>query len=381
MISQKARKITPFLVMDVMERALELEKAGADIVHLELGEPDFETPEVIKEAGIRALREGKTHYTHSMGLLELREAISQNTKERYGVTVSPEQILVTSGSSPCMQMTFAALLESGDEVILADPGYACYRNMIEFHGGVPVPVEIREEEGFELLPQAIERKVTSRTRAILINSPANPTGTLISCEHLRRIASLGVPILSDEIYHGLVYGEREHTILEFTDQAFVFNGFSKLYAMTGWRLGYVMIPKEFQRPLQKIQQNFLISASAFVQWAGVAALQSASADVQRMVETYNARRKILLQGLRGLGFTIPYEPLGAFYVFVNVKKFCSDSLRFAFEVLANAHVGVAPGIDFGPSGEGYVRFSYASAADRIHEGVERLGRFLKTISR
>ena len=381
MISKKAQKIKPFLVMDVMERACEMELEGADIVHLELGEPDFESPEVIKEAGIRAIREGKTHYTHSLGLLELREAICRRTKERYGVSVSPEQILVTSGSSPCMQMTFAALLEPGDEVILADPGYACYRNMVEFHGGVPVPVKLREEEEFQLLPEAIEEKITSKTRAILINSPSNPTGTLIPAEHLQRVSGFGVPILSDEIYHGLVYGEPEHTILEFTDQAFVFNGFSKLYAMTGWRLGYVIIPKEFQRALQKIQQNFFISASAFVQWAGVAALKSASADVRSMAETYNARRKVLLQGLRALGLTIPYEPLGAFYVFVSVKRFCEDSLRFAFDVLARAHVGVAPGIDFGENGEGFVRLSYANSSERIQQGIQRLGHYLKEIAR
>lgn len=363
--------------MDVMERAFELEKAGVDIVHLELGEPDFETPEVIKQAGIQAIRDGKTHYTHSLGLLELREEISKKICGRYGVTISPDRILVTSGSSPCMHIAFAAILEPGDEVILADPGYACYRNMIEFQGGVPVFVKVREEEGFQLLPEAIEEKLTSRTKAILINSPSNPTGSIIPEENLERISSLGVMVLSDEIYHGLAYRGRDHTILEFMDRAFVFSGFSKLYAMTGWRLGYVIVPTEFLRSLQKIQQNFFISASDFTQWAGVAALRFAAEDVKKMVATYDARRKLLLRGLKELGFKVRYEPLGAFYVFVNIKEFSQDSLSFAFDLLAKAHVGVAPGIDFGENGEGYVRFSYASAEERIREGIGRLARYLR----
>lgn len=377
MVSSKALAIAPFLVMDVLDRAQEIERAGKRVIHLEVGEPDFDTPEVVKEAAIRALKEGKTHYTHSMGLVELREAISEHYWNSYRVRVAPDQILVTPGSSPGMQLAFSALLEDGDEVILSDPGYACYSNMIRFHDGTPVAVEIFEEERFQYAPSAIARKISPKTKGIVINSPANPTGMLLSPERLREIARFGRFLLSDEIYHGLTYGEKAHSVFEFTDRAFVFNGFSKLYAMTGWRLGYVIVPPEFVRPMQKIQQNFFISANAFVQWAGVAALRETADDVASMVARYDQRRGFIIQGLRKLGFGILSEPQGAFYVFANAKRFGADSLKLSLDILERVQVGVAPGIDFGANGEGYLRFCYANSIENIEEGLERLKRYLE----
>ena len=377
MISKKAQEIPPFIVMDVLEKAQELERMGERVIHMEVGEPDFETPECIKEACFRAIREGRTHYTHSLGLIELREAISEDYWKRYRVKVHPEQILVTSGTSPAMLLLFSALLEPGDEIILSNPYYPCYPNIIRFAGGSPDFVEVKEEEGFQYLPEMIREKLHRAVKGILINSPSNPTGNVMPVERMREIAKLPTFIISDEIYHGLVYEREAHSILEFTDRAFVINGFSKLYAMTGWRLGYVIAPKEFMRPMQKIQQNLFISASSFAQWGALVGLKEAGEDIQRMKETYDRRRRFLIPKLRDLGFGITVEPTGAFYVFVNAKSFAQDSYRLAFDILKEAKVGVAPGIDFGTNAEGYLRFSYANSMENIEEGMNRLQRYLE----
>jgi aspartate/methionine/tyrosine aminotransferase len=223
----------------------------------------------------------------------------------------------------------------------------------------------------------IKEKISKKTKGIFINSPSNPTGNLLSADRMQKIIELSPYIISDEIYHGLVYGDQEHSILEFTDRAFVFNGFSKLYAMTGFRLGYVIAPKEFIRPMQKIHQNFFISANAMVQMAGIAALKYAQNDVNAMRITYDQRRQYMIKRLREIGFGITVEPTGAFYVFANAKHLSGDSYKFAFEILENAHVGVTPGIDFGQNGEGYIRFSYASSMGNIEEGMRRIENYLR----
>ena len=376
MIAKRAQEIRPFLVMDVLERARALEKEGAHVIHLEVGEPDFDTPECVKEAACQALAEGHTHYTHSLGLLELREAICRHYSKTYNVSVSPDQIVITSGTSPAMFLIFSALLEKGDEVILSDPHYACYPSFIHFIQGVPVTVPVREQDGFQYRPESIRRKITKKTRAILINSPSNPTGNLLSEDRMRAIAKFSPHIISDEIYHGLVYEGKEHSILEFTDKAFVLNGFSKLYAMTGLRLGYLIAPPPFIRPIQKIQQNFFISANSVVQQAGIAALEKTEADVARMRSLYDERRRYMVKRLKELGLGITVEPTGAFYVFANVKHISKDSYKLAFDILEKAHVGVTPGIDFGKHGEGYLRFSYANSMENIIEGLNRLERYL-----
>jgi len=375
-ISQRTREITPFIVMDVLEKAHSMEREGIDVVHLEVGEPDFDTPSCIKEAAIRALEDGHTHYTHSLGLVELREAICRHYKQRYGVVVEPDQVVVTSGTSPAMFMLFAALLEPGDGVIVSDPHYACYPNFVRFVGGEPVTIPVYEDDGFQYRPEMIAAKIDSKTKAIFVNSPSNPTGNLLSPERMEAISSLSPYIISDEIYHGLVYEGEEHSILEYTDRAFVLNGFSKTYAMTGWRLGYMIAPKPFIRAIQKVQQNFFISANAITQWAGIAALEEAGEDVARMRSVYDERRKFMIRRLKEMGFGITVEPTGAFYVLANAKGFLKDSYRLAFDILEKAHVGVTPGIDFGANAEGYLRFSYANAIESIAEGMDRIERYL-----
>jgi aspartate/methionine/tyrosine aminotransferase len=377
MISSKAMEIPPFIVMEVMERALELEQRGEKVIHLEIGEPDFDTPQCIKEACLKALCDGATHYTHSLGLLELREAIVADYERTYGVRVNPDRIIIASGSSTAMLLLFSALLEQGDEVILPNPYYPCYPNIIKYVGGVPIFVDVLEEEGFQYLPEMISPHIGPRTKGILINSPSNPTGNLLPGERMEAIARLSPLTISDELYHGLVYEGEAHTILEYTDSAFVVNGFSKLYAMTGWRLGYLIAPKEFVRPMQRLQQNLFISPNSFVQLAAIHALQGAEADVRRMRETYDERRRFMIRRLRELGFGIMVEPTGAFYILANAKRFSRDSYRFAFDILEEAKVGVAPGIDFGTNAEGFLRFSYARSMENIMEGMDRLAAYLK----
>lgn len=378
--SKRSLDIPPFIVMDVLERAQQMEKEGRSVIHMEIGEPDFETPEIVRQAAIEAIDRGETKYTHSMGILGLREAISEHYEHRYGVTVDPGRIIVTPGTSPALLLIFAALLEDGGEVLMNDPHYACYPNFVSFLGGLPITSPVFAETGYLPDLDDMTSRIGPRTAAILINSPGNPTGAVLDKGILERIAGMGVPVVSDEIYHGLVYETKDHSILEFTEEAFVLNGFSKLYAMTGWRLGYVIAPERFVRPMQKMQQNFFISASAFVQRAGTAALRHTQKEVQEMVRTYDSRRRLLLEGLRGIGLPVPVDPKGAFYILVDARHLDSDSYRLAFDILEKAGVAVTPGIDFGPAAEGHLRFSYANSAQNLNEGISRLAQYVSEVT-
>ena len=376
-ISRRAAQVTPFLAMELMERAKQLEAAGRDVIYLCLGEPDFATPKPIVETTIRALEQGATSYTHSLGLTELREEISAYYRRRYAVDVSPERILVSSGTSPLMLFLFSLLLEQDDELILPDPGYACYPNFVEFSGGRPVLLKTREEDGFQPRPDEVRQVLTDRSRGLLINSPSNPAGSVLSSAQLRELSELPIPLISDEIYHGLTYEGEEHSILEYTDQAFVLGGFSKAYAMTGWRLGYLIAPESCIRPLQTMHQNFMISANHFVQLGGVTALRECEADVEQMRSRYNQRRLRLVKRLRELGFGVRFTPQGAFYVLADARHISTDSKKLALDILEATGVAVTPGIDFGAGAEGYLRFSYASPLEKIDEALDRIAAFLK----
>lgn len=378
MTASRVKDISPFIVMEVLERAAELEKAGKHVIHLEVGEPDFSMPPAVAKACQQAIAESRTHYTHSLGDPELRAEIASFYRENYQVEIDPDQIVITSGSSPAILLALSVLCEQDDEVILSDPSYACYPNFIHYIGAKAVRVPVSEQDGFQLHAESIQKRISTKTKAVLINSPMNPTGNLLTADTMRDLAKLGVPIISDEIYHGLTYEEDAHSMLEFSDQVFVLNGFSKLYAMTGMRLGYLIAPKQFIRPIQKLQQNLFICASSVAQRAGIAALKSAGADVQQMKAVYNERRLYLIQRLKELGFRIPVEPTGAFYVFVDATHLGTDSYRLAFDILEKVHLGVTPGIDFGPGGEGFLRFSYANSLANIREGMDRLEQYIQT---
>ena len=382
MFAKRLQEIQPFLAVEMGEQAQMLERAGADIVHFEFGEPDFEAPAVVREALARAVRDGRTRYTHSLGILPLREAIAEHYARTYNVVISPEQVLVTAGTSPAMLLLFGHLLDHGDEVVLTDPCYACYPNFVRYAEGRPVYVDLTEEDGFQVRPEAVREHCGPRTKAILVNSPANPTGTVLSDERLAALAALardgGPMIVADEIYHGLFYEGRDRSVLEFTDRAFVLNGFSKAYAMTGYRLGWIVAPRPHIRALQTLYGNFFISTNEFVQWAGVAALREATEESRRFRTIFDERRRAMIAGLRAIGFGVGVEPTGAFYVLANARHLTKDSVSLAREILEGCHVAVTPGAAFGANAEGYLRFSYASSIERIREGLDRLGRFVTT---
>jgi aspartate/methionine/tyrosine aminotransferase len=378
--ARRVQEIEPFLAVEVAERAAVLERSGVDVVHLEYGEPDFEAPPVVRDALDKAVKDGRMRYTHSLGILPLREAIAEHYAAAYGVTVTPEQILVTPGTSPAMLLLFGHLLDAGDEVILSNPYYACYPNFIRYAEGVPAYVDATEADGFQYRPEVIQQRMSPRTRAILVNSPANPTGAILSAERMAAVAALardgGPFIVSDEIYHGLTEGERDHSILEFTDRAFVLNGFSKAFAMTGWRLGYLIAPREHARALQTLFGNFFISTNEFVQWAAVVALREAGDETVRFARIFAERRRAMIAGLRAIGLGVGFEPRGAFYILADARRYTRDSVRFAYDILDGCHVAVTPGAAFGSNAEGYLRFSYAASLPRIEEGLRRLGTFL-----
>ncbi|MCQ2257779.1 MAG: pyridoxal phosphate-dependent aminotransferase [Bacteroidaceae bacterium] len=375
-MNNQIENITSFLVMDILDKANEMQKEGIDIIHLEVGEPDFDVPECVAESVAKAYAEHRTHYTASIGDIELREEIVKLYQREYNVRIEPDQVIVTSGSSPAILFLMILLCNNGSEVIISNPGYACYKNFILAANGTPVYVPLYADTGFQYKIDDIKKCITDKTAAVIINSPMNPTGCILSEAFMKDLSELNIPIISDEIYHGLEYGEKAHSILEFTDNAFVLNGFSKRYAMTGLRLGYMIAPKQYIPALIKLQQNFMICASSTAQRAGIAALQDKSDYVESMVKTYNERRIYLIDRLRRMGFVIPKNPEGAFYVFADASKFTNNSLEFAFDILEKAHVGVTPGIDFGTKGEGYIRFSYANSIENIKEGLDRLEKYL-----
>ncbi len=368
------KNITSFMVMDILELAKEMERKGEKIIHMEVGEPDFDTPSSIKNYAIKSLKNGFVKYTHSMGSFELREEICNFYKKRYGVSIEPDEVVITQGSSPAMFLIFALLIERGNRILLTDPHYPCYPNFIRFFGGKPVFIPLSEEENYQI-DLKMFKKLSKRAKAIILNSPANPTGAVIEKEVMEEIASSGLYVISDEIYHGLTYEGEELSMKQFTNRSFIINGFSKAFSMTGWRLGYAIFPKKFYRDIQKLQQNFFISANAFVQMAGMYAIKYGWKEVERMRENFRRRRDFLVSELKKNGFSVKFIPKGAFYFMLNIKNLKKKSLEFALECLKSEKVAVAPGIDFGSRGEGFVRLSYTISIEKIKEGIRKLKNF------
>ena len=385
-------KMTSFIVMEILGRAKDMEKQGISIIHMEVGEPDFNVPAAAVTAAEDALHSNLTHYTHALGKQELREAIARMYQREYGVMVSPSQICVTSGSSPAILMLALMLFDRDSEVIISNPGYACYKNFILAAGATPVSVNLRPENGFRYDIEDIRRCITPRTKAIFVNSPMNPTGAVMSADFMRELVSLGVPVVSDEIYHGLTYGEKAHSILEYVrpfaaegadTDVFVFNGFSKRFAMTGLRLGYLIAPEKYMPVLDMMHQNFALCAPSISQEMGISVLNSteAFAEAEAMRRTYDERRQFLLRRLREIGLPPVVEPQGAFYIMVDARRYTDDSYRFAYDILEHAHVGVTPGVDFGTQGEGFLRLSYANSMENLAEGMNRLEKYLSSCVR
>lgn len=361
---------------------MKMQREGISIVQLGVGEPDFDAPPDAVAATVASLQAGQTHYTDSRGLHALREAISEDCARRRGIQVTPDQVVVTSGTSPAILLCLQLLIEPGDEVIMATPHYPCYPNMVVACGGRPVLVPTHADNGFLIDVDEVRRRMTKQTRAIIVASPANPTGAVQPKDVIEGLSALGVPILSDEIYDQLLYdGATVHSPLGLAEECYVLDGFSKRYAMTGFRLGYVIAPPRSVRRLQSMQQSFFISAAEFVQRGGIAALEYGQAHVEDMTREYAQRRRIVLGGLREMGFTIPVDPPGAFYILADARAYGSDSLDLAFRILDKAHVALGPGRDFGLSAEGFLRFSFATNRDEIVDGLSRLKAALPSLRR
>jgi aspartate/methionine/tyrosine aminotransferase len=381
--ARRLTRIEPFHVMDILARARAMEAQGRSIIHMEIGEPDFPTAEGIVQAGIAALQAGHTHYTPALGLPELRAAIAASYPAR--ARPDPERVVVTPGASGALQLIFAALINSGDQVLMADPGYPCNRHFVRLFEGEAASIPVDAPTAYQLNADLIRRHWTKRTVAVLLASPSNPTGTLISgdemAEIVRAVAELGGVLIVDEIYHGLVYGEEAVTALSHSPDVFVVNSFSKYYGMTGWRLGWLVAPTAYIPSIDKLAQNIFLASSTVAQHAALAAFTPAvQHELTQRRDIFRERRDYLLPALRELGFIIPVVPTGAFYLYADCSSFTDDSQALALDLLERAGVAITPGLDFGSHHAGrHVRFSYANTLENLHEGVSRLRGHLKRI--
>ncbi len=375
-------EIEPFHAMDLLAEARKLEESGRDIVHMEVGEPDFPTAGPILEAARAALESGHVHYTPAVGIRELREAIAAFYGTRYGVKVPYERVVLTPGASGALLISAGALVSPGDQILIADPGYPCNRHFIRLMEGDAVRIPVGPETRWQLTAELVERYWTPRTVGVLVGSPSNPTGTVLSDEELRRIVEVVEDrdgrLLMDEIYHGLIYEGSVSSALQFSDEVFIINSFSKYFGMTGWRLGWAIAPESYVRELDKLAQNLFLAPSTLSQQAALAAFKPETlAILEERREEFRRRRDYLLPALRDLGFGIPVVPRGAFYLYANVERFTSDSYGWARDILHQAGVAITPGRDFGSNRPDlHVRFACTTSIDRLEEGVHRLREFI-----
>jgi aspartate aminotransferase len=382
-VAERMGRLGTESAFEVLARAKALERQGKSVIHLEIGEPDFDTPAHIKEAAKRALDAGATHYGPSAGLPELREAIARHIEETRGTPVTADEVVVTPGAKPIMFFAILALVNRGDEVVYPNPGFPIYESVVNFVGGVPVPIPLLEATGFGFDLAELERRVSRKTKLLIINSPQNPTGGVLAPDEIGRIAELArhyrVPVLSDEIYRRFLYDGRFASIASLPGmkaQTIILDGFSKSYAMTGWRLGYGVMPAPLAEHLTRLMTNSASCTATFVQQAGLAALQGDDAPVRTMVEEFRHRRDLVVDGLNRLPGVSCARPPGAFYVFPNVKGLRRSSREIATYLLDEAGVALLWGTAFGEFGEGYLRLSYTASRESIQQALERMGKAL-----
>ena len=380
--ADRMQSIQPFHVMALLARARELEAEGRTIIHMEIGEPDFVTPQPVIDAGIRALQEGYTHYTPAVGLQVLRERIAEFYKQRYDVDVEPRRVIVTPGASAALQLILAAGVNPGEQVLMADPGYPCNRNFVYLLNGQPLGISVTAASNYQPTSQQVRDYWTTQTAALLVASPSNPTGTLLGEHTLREYhaiaAAQGGCLIVDEIYHGLVYGEQASTALAISDEIFVVNSFSKYFGMTGWRLGWLIAPQAYVTDIDKLAQNLFLAAPTIAQYAALKAFDEESIDIlEARRRQFQRRRDYLLPALRDIGFDVAVTPDGAFYLYANCSRFTDDSFSFSSRLLEEAGVAITPGIDFGVNQpETHVRFAYTTSLENLQEGVRCLREYL-----
>lgn len=383
-LADRLQDIQPFQVMDILARARKLEAEGRTIIHMEIGEPDFPTPQKISQAGIAAIESGKTHYTSALGLWELREVISKQYREE--CRPNPDRVVVTPGASGALQLAFGAIVNPGDEVLLADPGYPCNRHFVRLLEGNAVSIPVGPDQEFQLNAELIRKHWTEKTVVVLAASPSNPTGTVIPNAEMeaitRTVEDLGGVLIVDEIYHGLTYDAlRDGVIsaLSYSDKTIIVNSFSKYYGMTGWRLGWMVVPADIVDAVERLAQNLFIAAPTLAQYAAMSAFDAdVIIELDQRRDTFCERRDFLLPALRNIGFEIPVTPQGAFYLYADCSRFTDDSYKFTLDLLEQANVAITPGIDFGKNQpERYVRFAYANDIAELKIAVERIRKFLK----
>lgn len=379
--ARRVAEIGPFEVMEILSRAHALEAAGRHVVHMEIGEPDFTAPAPVVEAGVRALREGMTAYTGALGLAALREAIADHYRQRFAVDVAPARIAVTAGASGALLLTMALYVDRDDEVLVPDPGYPGYRHIVRAFEGRPRPLDVDAATGFQPTLESLARSWGPRTVGLLLGSPANPCGTLIAADELRRIAEFiaarGGVLIVDEIYQGLVYGQAPATAAQLPGEVVLVNSFSKYFCMTGWRLGWVVLPEARVRGFEKLAQHLFICPSSAAQHAALAAFTPESlAVLEARRAEFERRRDFLLPALEAAGLRIPAKPQGAFYVYADCSAFGADARDFALELLESEAVAATPGADFGSNAtQRYLRFAYTRGLPELKEGAARLARF------
>lgn len=378
--AQRLAEIAPFHVVELLTRARQLENEGRDIIHMEVGEPDFATPAPIVNAAVDALNSGKTLYTQALGLPELRQAISDFYRQRYGVAVPAARIAVTNGASGALNLAFACLADPGREWLLADPGYPCNRHILRTYEGRPVAIPVGPQSNFQPTPQQVASAWNENTAGLLVASPANPTGTLLTLPEITALADVcrarAGHFLVDEIYHGLTYETDAPTACAAGDDIWVINSFSKYFQMTGWRLGWMVIPEAFVRDVEKLAQNLVLCPSTPAQYAALAAFRPDTIAIleQRRAE-FRRRRDFLAPALEAIGLAVVARPEGAFYLYCDCSAVAGDSFALARELLEEAGVAATPGLDFGTNApEKYIRFAYTTGVDRLAEAVERLRR-------
>jgi aspartate/methionine/tyrosine aminotransferase len=382
LVAERMGRIAPFYVMDLLARARALEAGGRSIIHMEIGEPDFDTPAPVIAAGQRALAAGETHYTPACGLPALRQLIANDYQERYATPVDAKRVIVTPGSSGALQLILSVLINPGESVLMADPGYPCNRHFVELVEGEPVALPVGPESGYQLTAEMVEAAWQPNTKAVLIASPSNPTGTLLDDSKMEQLLGtvrrLGGVLIVDEIYQGLVYGEVGGTSLRFADDLFVINSFSKFFGMTGWRLGWLVAPESFVDPLDRLAQNIFLAAPTLSQYAALSAFTPETLEIlEQRRQAFESRRDFLLPALRQLGFTIPVTPQGAFYLYAGCEQLTDDSMSFARQLLEQAGVAVTPGLDFGANRpQSHLRFAYTTDLPQLAEGVERIKGFI-----
>jgi aspartate/methionine/tyrosine aminotransferase len=376
--------IQPFHVMDLLAKARQLEAEGRHLIHMEIGEPDFDTPEPIANAAIHAIKQGQTHYTPAMGLFELRAAVSRFYHQNYNVEVDPRRIVITPGASGALQLALGVVINPGDKVIMADPNYPCNKHFVRLFEGNVINVPVDEQTNYQLTAELCEHYWGNTVKAVMLASPSNPTGTLIEETELQKILLLcherGAHLIVDEIYHNLVYGAHPKTALAYSDKIFLINSFSKYFGMTGWRVGWLVIPTEYMHSIDKLAQNIFLAASTPAQYAALAAFEPETIKIlEERRLAYQQRRDYLVPELIKLGFTVPQKPQGAFYIYAGCDKFTQDSYQWTYQLLDQAGVVITPGIDFGQyKANTHVRFAYTTSLDNLKEGVARLRRYFNS---